>query len=394
MAILGDVSMIRIIYISSARLTDKALRDSYIEYCLGKGASVEYWDIVSLVRKAHEEQGALAPSYLRRIKSYKEFESLLCLPENERAIYVILLSYTHRFRKPFRLLSKYNCRMVNFSYGAMPRPLGRGIAYRLLGEPARFARTVAGIIFGSIYRKLNLVKRYDLAFVAGQALMSINQYAAKVVQYNHYDYELYRRASVTSEHLIEGKYAVFLDANAPYHSDLEIVGLEPLNPDVYFKSLNRLFCMIEKSLDLKVVIAGNPRSRYGCEVYENREFHRLRTADLVKGAEFVILHQSTALNYAVLNLKPVLFVYTDEMMRMYKIAVVREMEALASYLNATIYNVDQITDSSQIVVKMPDRERYDSYKYSYITSRESESLSSAEIFWREIDLSGSSCGRG
>ena len=385
--------MRRIIYISSARLTDKVSRDSYIDYCLEKGASVEYWDIVSLVREAHEEQGALAPSYLRRIKSYKEFESLLCLPENEGAIYVILISYVYRFRKPFRLLSKYNCKMANFSRGAMPRPLGRGIAYRLLGEPARFARTVAGIVFGIICRKLNWVKRYDIAFVAGQALMSINQYAVKVVQCNHFDYELYRRASAISEHLTEGKYAVFLDANAPYHSDRDIMGLKPLNPDVYFKSLNRLFCMIEKSLGLKVVIAGNPRSRYGCEVYENREFHRLRTADLVKDAEFVILHQSTALNYAVLNLKPVLFIYTDEMMRMYKIPVIREMEALASYLNATIYNADQITDSSQIIVKMPDLERYDSYKYSYITSPESESLSSAEIFWREIDLSGSSCDR-
>ncbi len=385
--------MRRIIYISSARLTDKVSRDSYIDYCLEKGASVEYWDIVSLVREAHEEQGALAPSYLRRIKSYKEFESLLCLPENEGAIYVILISYVYRFRKPFRLLSKYNCKMANFSLGAMPRPLGRGIAYRLLGEPARFARTVAGIVFGIICRKLNWVKRYDIAFVAGQALMSINQYAVKVVQCNHFDYELYRRASAISEHLTEGKYAVFLDANAPYHSDRDIMGLKPLNPDVYFKSLNRLFCMIEKSLGLKVVIAGNPRSRYGCEVYENREFHRLRTADLVKDAEFVILHQSTALNYAVLNLKPVLFIYTDEMMRMYKIQVIREMEALASYLNATIYNADQITDSSQIIVKMPDLERYDSYKYSYITSPESESLSSAEIFWREIDLSGSSCDR-
>ena len=46
----------KIIYVSFIRLTDKVTRDWYIDYSINKGAVVEYWDIVSLVREEHEEK--------------------------------------------------------------------------------------------------------------------------------------------------------------------------------------------------------------------------------------------------------------------------------------------------------------------------------------------------
>ena len=65
----------KIIYVSFIKLTDKVSRDWYIDYCIGKGALVEYWDIVSLVREPHAEEGALVVEYLRKINSYREVEA-------------------------------------------------------------------------------------------------------------------------------------------------------------------------------------------------------------------------------------------------------------------------------------------------------------------------------
>jgi hypothetical protein len=73
------------------------------------------------------------------------------------------------------------------------------------------------------------------------------------------------------------------------------------------------------------------------------------------------------------------------MMEIYKTTVIREIEGLASYLNAHIYNIDKITDGRQIILQPPTQECYDSYKYNYLTSLGSERMSSAEIFWREIN---------
>jgi hypothetical protein len=375
--------------VSFIRLTDKVSRDWYIDYSIKKGAVVEYWDIVSLVREEHEEYGALEPDYLQVIKSYKQLETLLSLPENVGAVYVMLVSYSGRFNKPFRLLSKYNCKMVQLSWGAMPctsaAPRWQRIIYRLLMEPIRSFSTIVDYFLGVGYRKLNVVKQYEIVFVAGKVLTSVEHHGKRVVSFNYSDYDHYKQFANTTERLIQGKYAVFLDANAPYHSDAGIMGLKLLNACNYYQSLNRFFGLIEKNQDLRVVIALNPKSNYGKEKYENRESHRLRTAELVKDAEFVILHQSSALSYAVLNVKPVLFIYTREMMEIYKTTVIREIEGLASYLNAHIYNIDKITDGRQIILQPPTQECYDSYKYNYLTSLGSERMSSAEIFWREIN---------
>ena len=266
-----------------------------------------------------------------------------------------------------------------------PAPRWQRIIYRFFTRPGNFGRTVVDLMLGIAYRKYNFVKRYDIAFVAGGALISVDQYAKRVVQFNLCDFDHYKRVELSEERVVRGKYAVFLDINLPNQSDLAICGLPSVTATSYYQSLNRFFNLFEKTHGIKVVIAMHPKAAYLNKEFEERETHRMLTAELVKDAEYVITHTSTALSYAVLNFKPILFIYTDEMMRIYKSTVIREVEGLALYLNARVYNVDQITDGSQIKIQPPSRERYDSYKYSYLTSNESESTSSAEIFWREIN---------
>lgn len=379
----------KLIYISFGRLTDKISRDWYIDYSVEKGAVVEYWDIVSLMREEHNEKGALNPSYLRYVKSYRELDALLQATENQDAVYVMLLSYSGRFSKPYRLLSKYNCKMVFLNWGAMPTnaPVQKWqrMICRFFIQPVNFVRAVSDKLLGIGYRKLNVVKRFDVVFAAGRSLTSVDQYAKKVVPFNLCDFDHYRRLKLSGERAVEEKYAVFLDINLPYQSDLVICGLPVVTAASYFQSLNQFFTLLEKTHDIKIVIASHPKASYVGDEFEQRECHRMLTGELIKDAEFVITHTSTALSYAILNLKPILFIYTDEMERIYKNTVIREMECLALYLNVYVYNVDKITDGSQIIIQPPSRERYDSYKYNYLTSPESESTSSAEIFWQEIN---------
>jgi hypothetical protein len=379
----------KLIYISFGRLTDKISRDWYIDYSIDKGAIVEYWDIVSLMREEHDEYGALNPDYLHNVKSYRELEELLQRTENQGAVYVMLLSYSGRLSKPYRLLSKYNCKMVFLNWGAMPitapAPRWQRMIYRFFSQPVKFVRAVSDTLLGIGYRKLNIVKRFDVVFAAGRTLTSVDQYAKKVVPFNLCDFDHYSRLKLSDERTVKEKYAVFLDINLPYQSDLAICGLPAVTAASYFQSLNRFFALLEKTHGIKVVIASHPKAAYVSDEFEQRESYRMLTAELVKDAEYVITHTSTALSYAILNLKPILFIYTDEMERIYKNTVIREIECLALYLNVYVYNVDKITDGNQITIQPPSRERYDSYKYNYLTSPESESMSSADIFWREIN---------
>lgn len=379
----------KLIYLSFIRLTDKVSRDWYIDYSIERGAVVEYWDIVSLVREEHDEKGALEVGYLRHIKTYQELEELIRQPENQDAVYVMLISYSGRFSRPFRLLSKFNCKTVFLNWGAMPNavpaPKWQRISNRFFANPADFFKTVIDIISGIVYKKMNMVKRFDIVFAAGSALTSVDQYTKRVVPFNLCDFDHYNRVKPIKKRTVQGKYAVFLDINLPFQSDLVHCGLPVVDAPSYFKSLNRFFDLLEKTHNIKIVIAAHPKASYADNEFEQRETYRLLTAELVKDAEYVITHTSTALSYAVLNLKPTLFIYTDEMMRIYKSTVIQEIEGLALYLNASVYNIDQVTDDCQIIIRSPSLESYDAYKYSFLTSPESENYSSAEIFWREIN---------
>jgi hypothetical protein len=378
----------KLIYISCVRLTDNLSKDRYIDYSIRKGAVVEFWDVVSLVREEHEERGAIDPPYLRYIKNPHELEGLICQPENREAVYIILVPYTAGFCKPFLLLSKYKCRTVIFNEGGMPYDSRinkwRRIIYKLVLNPVSFFERVLGELETILYRKFNIVKRFDLAFLAGTALTKIDLYAKKIVPFNYFDFEHFKDVQLLNQGSIKGRYAVFLDQNLPYHSDFAISGRVLLNPTNYYQSLNRFFYLMERAHGIKVVIAAHPKCNYGNEKFEGRETYRRKTAELVKNAEFVMLHYSTALSYAILNFKPILFIYTEEMEALYKNTILAEMESIVLYLKLPIYNIDKITDSDYISVKPQNHERYEAFKYNYLTSRDTEGLVSAEIFWNEI----------
>ena len=192
------------------------------------------------------------------------------------------------------------------------------------------------------------------------------------------------RAKSESRRIVAGPYAAFLDIYLHYHSDLKIVGLQSIDPHNYFFSLNRFFKIFEQEYEIKVVIAAHPKADYGNNTFEGREIYRGLTPELVKDADFVISHHSTSLGYAVLNCKPIIFVYTDEMKRLYKETAVSWMHDFANYLGVSIYNIDQLTQGNQIAFGGINLERYNRYKYNYITTKESEHTNMQDIFWREL----------
>jgi len=197
---------------------------------------------------------------------------------------------------------------------------------------------------------------------------------------NCHDYDRYKALEFSNDNIVDSKFIVFIDQNAPSHSDAIVW----VNEDAYFKSINRIIGLIEASQKLKVVIAGSPKSKYGSEKYEGREFYRLKTAQLVKQAEFVIApYATTIVGSAVLNFKPIFFIYNDEVMKVWPESV-REQKRIAEYLGLEIYNADLITHVDQIVIEQPNIERYNLYKYSFLTSYESENKKSNEIFWDEV----------
>ena len=92
----------------------------------------------------------------------------------------------------------------------------------------------------------------------------------------------------------------------------------------------------------------------------------------------VMPYASAAISYVVLNFKPVLFIYNDELMKVWQSSVV-EQQNIAAYLNLETYNADLITHGNQLIIKQPSKEHYDLFKYNFLTSHESEDKNESSI---------------
>lgn len=379
--------MKKVVYISYMHLSEKVARDWYIDYLRANGIMVEYWDLIPLLFGRFNEAGSKIADFVFTPGTYSELEKMLGLPENREAIYVILICYEGRFARLFRLLSKYNCRTYFIAWGNIPvksLPIWHQIVCGLINNPRQFTGKVINKIKGVVYKELKLVNSFDVVFAAGDATVKMYPDAGKIVPINLVDYDHYMRTKSASRRIVEGPYAVFLDIYLPYQSDLKAVGLQVVDPQNYFFSLNRFFKIFEQEYGIKVVIAAHPKADYGNKTFEGREIYMGLTPELVKDADFVISHHSTSLGYAVLNCKPIIFVYTDEMKRLYKETSVSFMHDIANYLGANIYNIDQLTQGDQIAISGVNFVRYEKYKYGYLTTRETEHTTTQELFLREI----------
>ena len=131
----------KVIYVSWAKLTDKYARDYFIDHLIQNGVNVEFWDIGAFTRKPHNEVGELDVNYLRKLKSYSEFESLVKSEINIDAIYFPLITLSWRVRKIFQILSKNKCKKIFVSWGISPiatKPIWQRAVIKLLKEPIRF----------------------------------------------------------------------------------------------------------------------------------------------------------------------------------------------------------------------------------------------------------------
>lgn len=376
----------KVIYISYIHLTDKVLNDWCINHLIENGITVEYWNLVPLLRGEFNEVGVKLMDFLRTPNTYKEIKSMLLQPDNKDAIYVMLLNFDARLVKLYRLLSQYNCMMVFIAWGALPikdLAIWYKIQYKLT-NPFRLMEGVYNKVKIYIYKKLQFIKPYDVVFAAGQALLSNKFYTHKVVPINLVDYDNYRSSRNVDKRFVSDRYAVFLDVNLPYHTDFKLIGESSIHPKPYYNSLFEFFNIVEKKYGVKVVVAAHPKADYGEKAFQGRMIYTGLTPELVKDADFVISHHSTSISYAVLNHKPIVFIYTDEMAELYKHSIIKYLYDFSEYLDAPIYNINKINQASQIMVSEVNVVNYEKYKHNYIVSYASEKLYTNDIFLQEL----------
>ena len=136
---------------------------------------------------------------------------------------------------------------------------------------------------------------------------------SEILWTHSFDYDIYLEERERPPSDPVPPYAVFLDEYLPFHPDYTYLKMAPPStPEAYFPPLRRFFDGLEARHGLPVVVAAHPRARYEehPDLFGGRRIIRDRTAALVAHAAFVIAHSSTAIGFAALFRKPVVFVTT------------------------------------------------------------------------------------
>jgi hypothetical protein len=177
--------------------------------------------------------------------------------------------------------------------------------------------------------------------------------------------------------------AVFLDEAFADHPDYDILGVPPpVTARAYWAAMERFFQALERATSLRVMIAIHPKNRGEVpQAIRARMAERGQTAELVRDAKAVICHASTAVSFAVLFRRPLIFVTTAEIERsVYGPAIAR----MASWFGQQPVNADQF-EAAQLALRDVDEASYRRYERAFLRAPDASELHPWEILRAEAE---------
>lgn len=380
----------KVVYIGYQPLTIKVKENFYFQDLINKGFEVEYLDLTEIYFKDILKEEIDEPLIIK-IDSFSALEDYINKQNRQNILFILTTTFEYRVLKLYKLLSKYNCKLSFFARGALPSFNDVSKVNNLFMKFRKLLKWnhVKSFLqnrYASVLKKKGIVLPYDIVFAAGESGLQtiglgndIEKEKSIIVNINSFDFDNFKKNQNTSN-IIKDKYCLYLDEYLPYHPDFEMFNTKTVNPVIYYERLNNFFDLIEKKYGLNVIIAAHPKAeKYKNEnPFKNRQIFFNKSAELTMYAEFVILHCTSSISFAVLNNKPIISLTSDELksvMPKYDTII----KNFSIELGTTFINMDDLKNH-QDYLKEANSLKYNNYKYKYLTSNNSEDFLSSEIF--------------
>jgi len=331
--------------------------------------------------------GSLARSNLRAVSSLREFKTAL---GDARGSYA--LDYVGPFSPQailmFNALKSRGIKLVVVDSGAYPSPevtLGRRSLAVKIFDVFRHGglRQHLNARINKLLLKFLPYQQPDFALVSGSWWTADPRFAEAVqkIPAHSFDYERYwqlKQAPASPDMACAGPYAVYLDEDIAGHEDNDDLGFAtPASVARFYPALARLFDQFEAVTGMRVLVAGYPSNRSGAaECFGGRQVFLGCTAELIRDAGLVFAHASTAISFAVLWRRPLVFLTSNEIARSW---YQRWIEAPRTLLRASMVNVDEAPLRISPEWSTIDVPAYENYQEMFIKSPDSPDISLWEI---------------
>jgi hypothetical protein len=338
----------------------------------------KYWDLYSKNLKKNTEHIIVSnkKDFLNYIPQINNVYIIENLPNNRDANWI---------RK---MLKKKNCLFVSRNLNPIPVLQKNFLQkintfFKLLINIKKFIYIINKFVQK---KKNNLIKSNSEIFIVGGLASLKKLKKGNIIKAHSMDYDVYLNVKDIKRNEINKPYAVFLDQDMASHPDPVVLGLErEINEFKYYKDLTKFLKKFEADTKLKVIVSIHPKSKNQNlkNLLEGIEFSKENSAELVKNSSLTLLHDSTAISFAILFNKPTLFLTSNHLN---KSQFGPRIKNVAKTVNSRIINMDDFLQK-KIDTKylfQIDQDKYKDYLDQYIKIPNSPNLPIWEIFSKQI----------
>lgn len=377
----------KVIYFVEAFFNARDYKRFGIEVLEKNGFDVEVWDFTPFIApEEYQKANKPADFYCRNLRVFRtRKEARRALSQLDKHFFIMsLIHYSIKSLFIYRILYQ---KELKYCIDTMALPtversedrVPRGVLDKLqVLKPSVFLSMVMNMIPYSVMG----VNATDFILARGEKFntpgVAVSN-SSEVLWAHSYDYDIYleERDRPTT---VDASIGVFIDEYLPFHPDYAYMGNEsPVMPDQYYPQICHFFDHIEREFGYKIIIAAHPRSRYEGlpDYFGGRPVIKDRTSELVRNSGFIIMHTSTAINFAVLYRKPIIIVTTDR----YNEGWTEDPTPgwLAAYFGKKVHNLDRSIEFDPNREMTIDDAAYGSYRNAYIKKDGTEEISSWQI---------------
>ena len=253
--------------------------------------------------------------------------------------------------------------------------------FKIIINPIKFFKKEYFQFIINKYDDLKLKYQPDI-LVLGGSVNSKKLNAKNKIYAHHMDYDVYLNIK-DQPNKSTGSYAVFLDSDIMRNPDFALLNQDtiPMNEIQYYSLLTSFFKKFEKTTKLKIKFSSHPKSnkKIFSSLLKNTDYSCGNTAELVKNSKLVLLHQSTALSYAILFNKPAIFLTSNDLNNSIHGS---SIYSFAKEIDGQIINLNSAFEKNLDLKKLLkiDELKYQNYKNNYLKFPNSPDIPIWEIF--------------
>ena len=257
--------------------------------------------------------GKFQKNNIKNIKYFNNYNSfkLFFLNSKPYAVIDLLFPSFNSFLVK-KIIKKNNVKLIKLNLNYSPT-LGKTLITRIINnflKKKKRGGSIVNKLKNNFFIKLNSINYHDYSFVSSKK-QNIKQSKGLIIKSHSLDYDIF----LANKKKIKNDKIIFLDSNILFNTDFKIHKTrKPISENSYIKQINIFFEGIEKDLQKKIIIAANPKSNVKkiSKIFNNRKVLINKTFDLIRESKLVIAHKSTAISFAVLLKKPILFITSNE----------------------------------------------------------------------------------